>query len=79
MIAREWHCDGPECDHHTHAIPQPNPPHGWYILDAGTGSQNAPARVGEFCSLDCVMKYAAQFDPPTVIYMDDRDADGDAA
>ncbi len=77
MIAREWHCDAPECDHWTHAIPQPNPPHGWYLIDAGTGSGTPAERVGEFCSMDCVLKYASTYEPMEVIPFHDT-TDGDS-
>lgn len=70
MIARAWHCDGPECNVHTHAIPCPHPPVGWIVVDYGVGSQAPAERAGEFCGWECVMKHAATFPPPIVIPFD---------
>jgi hypothetical protein len=73
MIAHAWHCDGPGCDSHTAPLTGSYPPLGWCILAEGTGTQTQPVRVGEFCGIDCVMKYAAQFPPVEEIPMHDED------
>jgi hypothetical protein len=55
MIERILHCDAKDCDTHgSDAYPH-------WLTVSGDGEPL------HFCAWDCLMKYAAQFDPPTVI------------
>lgn len=58
MIERVYHCDGPDCERHwsAYAHRQLEMP---VITNAGP--------TLHFCGWDCVLKYAATYEPPTVI------------
>lgn len=57
-IERRFHCDGPECEHHgSDQFP------GWIQVRDGIDSEM------QFCSWDCLLKFAAKFPPPERIEM----------
>jgi hypothetical protein len=62
------HCEGPECDVHQHVGPDTMEaerlPVGWLRVTEYGGSND---REYAFCGSDCVMKWAAGFEPPIVI------------
>lgn len=65
------HCEGPGCEHHSHVgIPSMQAdrlPPGW-IKVVEMGDQE-PTTFG-FCCWNCVLKFAAEFEPPTIIPWD---------
>ncbi len=65
MIERIFHCDWKGCDAHVHTIAAKPESPGWFTVTE-TGQDTKPLH---FCTWDCILKYAAQFEPPTIIPM----------
>ena len=60
---RVYHCDGPGCETHAKTAAKGRAAMG-FLTVSGDGPPN------HFCGWDCVMKFAAQFDPPEIIHLD---------
>jgi len=62
------HCEGPDCEHHQHvgcaSMALGRLPAGW--LQVHEYGDQDPVTLA-FCGWDCLMKRAAQVEPPTVI------------
>jgi hypothetical protein len=65
MIERVYHCDWKDCYGHVSTI-MAKPEHPGFLTVTETGSGTRPLH---FCTWDCLLKYAAQFEPPTIIPM----------
>lgn len=58
-VERTYHCDGPDCEHHgSDQYP------GWVLVTEHSSHPGEPPDEMQFCSWDCVLKYAAKFPPP---------------
>lgn len=73
------YCEAPGCPHHAHVgadtMAAERLPVGFLRVVAYTNGRDDELA---FCCIDCVMKWAAQFEPPTVIPWDDiREGDED--
>lgn len=59
-IERTYHCDGPGCDCHATTAESSRMAMG-FLKITGDGP------VKHFCSWDCVLKFAAKFEPTEII------------
>lgn len=57
-----YHCNGPDCDRHQQSMNRP-PLRGWIEVRDGDN----PGEIMDFCSWDCVMKFAAAQPPVEVL------------
>lgn len=67
-----YHCEGPLCDAHQQSM-QPAPIRGWIQIRAGW----EPGESHDFCGWDCVLKYAAKFDPMEAVEFGPDPTEGD--
>lgn len=58
------YCDAADCGRHARTAAKGRQPMGFLCI-TGDGPPT------HFCSWDCCMKYAAQFEPPEVIHVGD--------
>lgn len=63
-VERTFHCDGPDCERHVRTR-QAAPP---LFL---TVTRDVDPDL-HFCGWDCVLRYAGQIEPETVIYPEER-------
>ena len=63
MIERVFHCDLKDCDGHVKTLFS-KPEAAGFLTITETGLGCKPLH---FCGWDCVLKYAAAFEPPTII------------
>jgi hypothetical protein len=60
-VEHVYRCDGPECEAHLTSRAD-QPPH--FIT---TYEVHEDTAVNHFCNWDCLMKFAAQVEPPEII------------
>ncbi len=70
-MAREttYHCEGPDCAKHVTAMCKP-PATGFLVVRERIPSERPTDR--DFCSWDCVMRFAATLEPTEVLDFDPR-------
>lgn len=71
MIEYIYNCEGPGCEMRQQSTASA-PIAGW--LQVIEGLPSLPDVYRDFCSWDCVIKFGAKLEPPTVIQMEIRDA-----